>query len=342
PYSFAPYKVAVSGLHAEPRFRVVGPAGGRPVVFDDTCYFLPFTDPVECATTAAVLQSAPARELLAALTFAGSKRPVTKAVLRRLDLAVLERLAGRAELARLTDRVDSRILLTAVGLAQAACCGLMAYTRSTAALIALSVLLAAGLAVTQPTFGALVPAMVDRPHLPRAVAIGQTATSIGMLVGPAVAGVLVGRYGLRVPLLLDGATYLAVVVAGLTLRTRRNVRPAAGAAPEAAGAPETAWLLRRDRLLTAIVVMISTAVAAVTLVNGVEVLFVRGTLHASATAYGLLSSVWLAAMLVGAWLVARRDPDDSSLGMAMVGMLAVTCAVIAAASAVPAVGCRDC
>ena len=102
PYSFAPYKVAVSGLHAEPRFRVVGPAGGRPVVFDDTCYFLPFTDPVECATTAAVLQSGPARELLAALTFAGSKRPITKAVLRRLDLAVLERLAGRAELARLT------------------------------------------------------------------------------------------------------------------------------------------------------------------------------------------------------------------------------------------------
>ena len=129
-----------------------------------------------------------------------------------------------------------------------------------------------------------------------------------------------------------------MVVAGLTLRTRRNARPAAGAAPEAAGAPEPGWLLRRDRLLTAIVVMISTAVAAVTLVNVVEVFFVRGTLHASATAYGLLSSVWLAAMLVGAWLVARRHPDDSSLGMAMVGMLAVTCAVIAAASAVPAVG----
>jgi hypothetical protein len=101
PYSFAPYKVAVSGLHAEPRFRAVGPSGHRPVVFDDTCYFLPFTDPAECASVAAVLQSTPTRDLLAALTFAGSKRPITKGVLRRLDLAALALLAGRAELALL-------------------------------------------------------------------------------------------------------------------------------------------------------------------------------------------------------------------------------------------------
>jgi hypothetical protein len=102
PYSFAPYKVAVSGLHAEPRFRAVGPSGARPVVFDDTCYFLPFADAGECAATAAVLQSTPTRDLLAALTFAGSKRPITKAVLRRLDLAALTRLADGAELAHLT------------------------------------------------------------------------------------------------------------------------------------------------------------------------------------------------------------------------------------------------
>jgi len=110
---------------------------------------------------------------------------------------VLSPLTGR-----LVDRVDSRPLLVGVGLAQAVCCAVMAYSTSPAVLIALGALLAAGLAVTGPTFAALLPQMVGRDELPRAAAIGQTASSAGMLVGPALAGLLVGRYGLRVPLLL--------------------------------------------------------------------------------------------------------------------------------------------
>src|SRR5688572_15253029 len=56
---------------------------------------------------------------------------------------------------RLVDRVDSRLLLTTVGLAQAACCAAMALTTSTWLLIVLVGLLAAGVAITSPTFNAL-------------------------------------------------------------------------------------------------------------------------------------------------------------------------------------------
>src|SRR5689334_4695572 len=98
---------------------------------------------------------------------------------------------------RLVDRVDSRALIVTGGLAQAACCVVMAYTGSVAALVGLVALVATGAAVTQPTFAALTPEMVRRADLPRASAIGQTAGSIGMLVGPPVAGLLVGLYGQR-------------------------------------------------------------------------------------------------------------------------------------------------
>jgi hypothetical protein len=94
PYAFAPYKVAVSGLHKTPEFRVVGPVDGRPVVFDDTCYFLPFADGGSAASVAAVLRSAPARALLGALLFPDAKRPVTKRLLQRLDLHALAALAA--------------------------------------------------------------------------------------------------------------------------------------------------------------------------------------------------------------------------------------------------------
>ncbi len=83
-YSFSDWKVAISGLHTPPRFRVVGPHEGRPVLFDDTCYCAPMPDETEARRVAAVLGSAPAQRLLAALLFEGAKRPVTKRVLQAL------------------------------------------------------------------------------------------------------------------------------------------------------------------------------------------------------------------------------------------------------------------
>src|SRR5205807_8869678 len=40
PYSFASYKVAISGMYKIPRFRALGPMDGKPIMLDDTCYFV--------------------------------------------------------------------------------------------------------------------------------------------------------------------------------------------------------------------------------------------------------------------------------------------------------------
>lgn len=103
PYSFAPYKVAVSGLGKAPRFHAVGPVGGRPVMLDDTCYFLPCQSATQAAMTSALLNDPVTLALIEALIFRAAKRPVTKALLARLDLAALsghvdhESLVMRAE-----------------------------------------------------------------------------------------------------------------------------------------------------------------------------------------------------------------------------------------------------
>lgn len=88
-YTFAPWKVGICGLYKRLEFAVVGPSGGRAVVLDDTCYFLPFATEGEARTVAAALASAPAREFLNARIFWDAKRPVTKSVLQTLDLAEL-------------------------------------------------------------------------------------------------------------------------------------------------------------------------------------------------------------------------------------------------------------
>jgi hypothetical protein len=112
PYSFAPYKVAVSGLHRPAVFHAVGPASGRPVMLDDTGYFLACRSPEQAAVLAALLNGPDAPGLLRALAFPGAKRPVTKSSLQRVDLRALLARADRpallaragADVARLSGR----------------------------------------------------------------------------------------------------------------------------------------------------------------------------------------------------------------------------------------------
>src|SRR5256886_4955691 len=108
---------------------------------------------------------------------------------------------------RLADRVDSRRLLLVVSLAQAVICAILAYVRPAAVMIALVALLGCGLAVVNPTINALIPEMVGRERLPKATAVGQTPSSVALLIAPAPGGLLVGRVGLRPPLLIDPATH---------------------------------------------------------------------------------------------------------------------------------------
>lgn len=93
PYTFTNWKIAVSGMHEHPRFRAVGPYEDRPVVFDDTCYLTACDDEIEAALIEAVMTSSPIRQQLDAQIDAWRKRPITKRVLSRLDLAEAMRTA---------------------------------------------------------------------------------------------------------------------------------------------------------------------------------------------------------------------------------------------------------
>jgi MFS family permease len=263
-----------------------------------------------------------------------------------VPLVVLAPLTGR-----LADRVDSRIILVATGSVQAVICAALAFAGSPALIIALVAALACGLAVTQPTLAALLPAMVRREDLSKAGGINQTAGTLGMLLAPALAGVLVGQFGTRLPLLLDAMTYLALVVAGLLLRTRRgpaadtNGPVVADASGEAADPSRPAgdrprpvvWRMRGDRLLTVMIAAVAAVVGGVGAINVVEVFFVRETLGASATMYGLVTGAWTAGCLVGSVLFGRLGrglTDPARLVRGLLVQLAACCAAVLVAASV--------
>ncbi|MBQ1054401.1 MFS transporter [Micromonospora sp. C32] len=247
-----------------------------------------------------------------------------------LPLVALAPLTGR-----LADRVDSRVLLTLAGIGQGATCLALAYAPEPALVIALVALLATGLAVTQPVISALVPVMVRPEDLPRAGALNQTAGTLGALAGPALAGLLVGQFGTRVPLLLGALSYLSLVVAGLLVRTRRGGRRVTVGTAVAA-APS--WRFRRDPLLTVMVGSVAAVIGAVGAVNVIEVFFIRETLGSSTTVYGLVTGSWTLGIVLGAWLfarVARRLADDGALLGAGLVLLGGCCLAVLVSAAVP-------
>ena len=85
-YSFALWKVAISGLYKNLKFVVVGPYKNKPIMLDDTCYFIPCTSQKEADFLANLLNSPLAKEFFSSFIFWDSKRPITANILNRLDI----------------------------------------------------------------------------------------------------------------------------------------------------------------------------------------------------------------------------------------------------------------
>jgi len=96
-YTFAPWKVAISGLYKKIRFAVVGPLNERPVLFDDATYFLPCESELEAQLIAEVLNSEPATEFFTARVFWDAKRPITVDLLSKLNVYALADELGRGK-----------------------------------------------------------------------------------------------------------------------------------------------------------------------------------------------------------------------------------------------------
>ena len=97
PYSFTPWKVAISGFYKSLKFIKVGPIGGRPVVFDDTVNFLPCRSEEEANFVQALLTSEAALEFFHSMVHWDEKRPITVDILKRLSIGKLADTLGQGQ-----------------------------------------------------------------------------------------------------------------------------------------------------------------------------------------------------------------------------------------------------
>ena len=116
----------------------------------------------------------------------------------------------------LADHVDRRRLLIGAGLAQAACVAVLAVNAFDGAprlwvIFVVSALLAATSALQRPSREALLPRTVAHEQIPAANALTGLGMQIGVLIGPAVGGLLIAFVGIGWCFVVD--------VTGLTIAT---------------------------------------------------------------------------------------------------------------------------
>jgi MFS family permease len=216
-----------------------------------------------------------------------------------LPIVLLAPLAGLV-----VDRFDSRALIVASSLWQAAACMLLAFAGQPQVVLPLAALNACGTAVTNPVFLALTSVMVPSRQLAAANSVQQGAVTIAMMAGPAAGGLITGLTGgARVPLLLDAAIFVVIAGASLLIATRRRPEPG----ETRPNAREGIRMLFTDRALAAVVALAALLPLVVHLIYVAQVFLVRDTFGASALAFGMLQATHMAGLLIGTMLASQLD-----------------------------------
>jgi MFS family permease len=130
----------------------------------------------------------------------------------------------------IADRARKRMVLLATQTAQmilAFVLGLLVLERMATfpIVLVLAFLLGVANAVDMPTRQAFVPELVGTDDLLNAIALNSTLFNAARLIGPALAGLLIGAIGIAGCFFLNGVSFIAVIV-GLLMMSGTAARPA--------------------------------------------------------------------------------------------------------------------
>ena len=107
-YSFKPYKVAISGMYKTTYFSLVKPYLNKPMMLDDTCYFIGFDTLIEAEITRFLLNKNTTQDFIQSIAFKDSKRMITKDLLMRIDLNKVINKTSFSELELQIEKINIR------------------------------------------------------------------------------------------------------------------------------------------------------------------------------------------------------------------------------------------
>jgi MFS family permease len=186
---------------------------------------------------------------------------------------------------------------------------------------ALALLLGFANAIDQPVRQSFVVELVGREDLGNAVALNSASFNAARIVGPAVAGVLIARFGVAPAFALNALSFAAVIVVLARLRTHGLPAPRTGATMTEEIAAGVRYAVR-----TPVVLAVLGLVAVVSLcVFNFSVyvpLLARQVLHLGAEGFGFLMASLGVGAVAGALTVGARRQ------LPLAGILALSAAAL--------------
>ena len=131
----------------------------------------------------------------------------------------------------------------------------------------------------------------------------ETARYLGFAVGPLVGGVLTGLGGVKLALLVDAVSFLAVAAVAAALRVQRQ--PAADDDTPRRARDGIGFLVE-DRLLALTMIVATTSLVFISTSIPADVVYVKDVLGVEDVGYGLVTSAWMVGMVVGANFISPR------------------------------------
>jgi len=153
--------------------------------------------------------------------------------------------------------------------------------------------------VDMPARQSFIADMVGRDSLMNAIALNSAVFNAARVVGPAVAGLLVGRYGVALAFFMNGVSFVAVVAALVMIRTEGDPRPRQAATMSADILEGLAYAVHTPRIALILSLLLSVSLFVMNF-SVLVPLFARTVLHQDAHGFGLLMASMGAGSLAGA------------------------------------------
>ncbi len=203
-------------------------------------------------------------------------------------------------------------------------------------IIVLALLLGITNAVDMPTRQSFVVEMVGRSDTANAVALNSAVFNTARIVGPAVAGLAIGAFDISIAFLLNGISFLAVIVAYAMMRDEELVSAPVLDRPRTIGevgrtlAEGVRYVRRTDLVLLATVIVGLVSLFGMNFGVIIPAL-AQEVLHTDATGYGFLmaaSGIGALAAALGIAFSGRSAPANIAGGALLLGIAEIAAAAI--------------
>lgn len=224
----------------------------------------------------------------------------------QLPLILLSPWAGM-----ITDRVPVRRLAPIVSMAQAVFAVLLAFNSPLAVSVLLICLIGVGQAISGPAWSATLPEIVGKEAMPRAMSLMQALYALAGIAGPAIAGLMVSKFGYIAPMLADAATFILITFVPFFLTLPFHAREKG---PRVRG---DVWVglqvVRKEPVIRALTILGFSLNVTVGMYSVGELFFALNNLHATTFIYGLVGSTFAAGALLAAAFNERREVSQERL-----------------------------